>query len=524
MNKEQKSYRQILESSALIGGASIISIVLRALRAKAIALLLGPAGVGLLGLYENIIELALRVAGLGLNSSGIRQIAQAVGSGDAEQVARTATTIRRVAMYSGAAGSLLLLLGSKFLSQATFGTDRYTPAICALALVVFLSNISAAQAALVQGLRRIFDLSKMNVLGALYGTIFSIPIVYFMGERGLVPSLVCVGAMSIVTSSWYARKAQVKSVVMSYREVFANSTAMLKLGLVFMACGFMIVGSSYVVRIILVRCQGVDAAGFYQAAWALGGLYVSVILQSMGADFYPRLTAVADDHPKCNQLVNEQAEVGLLLAAPGVLGTLVLSPFVIDLFYSAKFGPAVELLRWFCLGMLLRVASWPMGFVLLAKGAGSAFFWSELLSNLTQIGLVWVGVKVLGIEGAGVGFFSMYVLYWFGIYAVVRRLSGFRWSAANRQWFMRFVPLIALVFLSWYLLPRTAAEVLGVLATACTGVYSLRRLWPLLPLDRFPWGKQTLLKLLKKSSPSASSAARPKTDSAASVAVGAEQS
>ena len=57
----------------------------------------------------------------------------------------------------------------------------------------------------------------------------------------------------------------------------------------------------------------------------------------MGADFYPRLTAVADDHKECNRLVNEQAEVGLLLAGPGVIATLTFAPLVIWLFYSSAF-------------------------------------------------------------------------------------------------------------------------------------------------------------------------------------------
>ena len=71
--------------------------------------------------------------------------------------------------------------------------------------------------------------------------------------------------------------------------------------------------------------------------------------------------------------LNEQAEVGLLLAGPGIIGTLTFAPLVVTLFSFAKFGPAVEPLRWMCLGMLLRVASWPMGFILMAKGARKVF-------------------------------------------------------------------------------------------------------------------------------------------------------
>src|SRR5262249_27048051 len=147
-----------------------------------------------------------------------------------------------------------------------------------------------------------------------------------------------------------------------------------------MLTGFMGMGVAYLVRIIVLRKIGEEAAGFYQSAWTLGGLYVGFIVQAMGADFFPRLTAVAKDNTACNRLVNEQAEVGLLLAGPGVLGTLTFAPVVISAFYSARFGPAVEILRWISLGMLLRVVSWPLGFILLAKGVRMAYFWSESIS------------------------------------------------------------------------------------------------------------------------------------------------
>jgi PST family polysaccharide transporter len=192
--------------------------------------------------------------------------------------------------------------------------------------------------------------------------------------------------------------------------------------------------------------------------------------------------------------VNEQAEVGLLLAGPGVLATLVLSPLVIELFYSGKFGPAVEILRWFCLGMLLRVASWPMGYILLAKGAAKVFFWSELLSNALQVGFVYAGVRAFGLMGAGLGFFGMYLFYCIGIYLVVRRLSGFRWSSANRRLALVLVPLITIAFVAWYVLPALVATGLGLIVTVLAGVYSLKTLCSLMPLSRFPRLAQRVLR------------------------------
>jgi antigen flippase len=498
----KNTYGQILKSSAVIGGSSLLNVGLGIVRTKAMALMLGPAGVGLLGLYSQVSELFRTVAGLGINSSGVRQIAEAVGSGDTQRIARTVTTLRRVAVCSGALGGLLVLALCKPVAWLSFGNGQNVVSIALLSFVVFFGDVSAGQSALVQGMRRIGDLARMSVLGALYGTLFSIPIVYYYyrqgaAEKGVVPSLICVAAMAILTSWWYARKIRVERVPLTLRQVAGETSALLKLGVVLMASGLMTMGVTYLVRVIVLRKIGLDAAGLYQSAWQLGGFYIGFVLQAMGADFYPRLTAVANNNLECNRLVNEQSEVGLLLAGPGVLATLTFAPLIIHLFYSAKFEPAVEVLRWICLGMMLRVASWPMGFILLAKGEGKIFFWTELFSNLLFVGLAWIGVLAYGLNGVGLAFFCLYLAYWLGIYAVARRVSGFRWSAANRHLGLLFAPVVIAVFVGWYFLPRPAEMVFGSALTLLTGIYSLKILCTLIPLTKFPPSVQKLFRLFR---------------------------
>jgi enterobacterial common antigen flippase len=492
-NADEKTYGKILKSSALIGSSSIINIALGTIRTKAIALLIGPAGVGLFGLYGSIADLARSIAGMGLNSSGVRQIAEAVGTGDTQRIAFTVATLRRVALILGTLGALLVLVFCRRIARFTFGDDRHTGQVALLSLAVLFGAVSGGQGAVIQGMRRISDLARMGVLGSFYGTLFSIPILYFFRNSGVAPSLVCVAAMGIITSWWYSRKIRVERVVVNILHVRREAKALLQLGLVFMSSALMTLGTAYLVRIIVMRKIGTEAAGYYQAAWTLGGLYVGLILQAMGADFYPRLTAAANDHVKCNRLVNEQAEVSLLLAGSGILATLTFAPWVIQLFYSAKFDPAVEILRWICLGMLLRVASWPMGYILFAQGKGGLIFWSELLANSTHIALVWLFVQAFGLKGAGIAFFGFYVVYLCTIYAMVRRLSQFRWSAANRRIGILLLLLVACVFGSWYVLPRMAAILIGAVAAAAAGVYSLKSLCSVVPLHHWPPALQKLV-------------------------------
>ena len=230
---------------------------------------------------------------------------------------------------------------SRPLSTLTFGDESHARSIMLLSAAVLFAVISGGQYALVQGLRRIADLARISVIGGLLGTLFSIPAVFFFGERGVVMYLVFVAATGVLTSWWYARKVKVEPVSMSLGAVSSEAGALLKLGIVFVSSAFMSMGAAFLIRVMVSRKMGVEAVGLYQSAWTIAGLYIGFVLQAMGADFYPRLTESAKDPDRCNRLINEQIEVSLLLVGPGVLATLTFAPLVIGLFYSAKFAPAV---------------------------------------------------------------------------------------------------------------------------------------------------------------------------------------
>jgi antigen flippase len=90
------------------------------------------------------------------------------------------------------------------------------------------------------------------------------------------------------------------------------------------------------------------------------------------------------------------------------------------------------------------------------------------------------------VNGAGIAFFGSYVFHAFMIYPIVRRISGFRWSAANRKGGLLFLFSISAVFSGFYLLPSPIALVFGILATIMSGVYSTRNLANLVSPDRIP--------------------------------------
>ena len=184
--------------------------------------------------------------------------------------------------------------------------------------------------------------------------------------------------------------------------------------------------------------------------------------------------------------MNEQTRISLLLAGPGVIATLIFAPLVMALFYSAKFAAATGILRWICLGATLQVITWPMGFIIIAKGAQALFFWCEVAWVVVSVGLALVCVTTFGLNGAGIAFFGSYLFHLFLIYPVVHRLSAFHFSVENKHTAILLLSLIAVVFCGIYLLPLLPALTLGAIALVASSMYSVRILLTLVWAQRIP--------------------------------------
>ena len=488
------AYRKILKSSALIGASSLFNILFGIVRTKAMALMLGPSAFGLMGAYSSIVDLSRTLAQMGVNASGVRQIAQSVATGDDARTAATSLTLKRVAFGTASLGALALLASSKVVSDFTFGSADQWGNIALLSLAVFFGVLAGGQTALIQGMRRISDLSQLAMIGTFLGTVASITIVYFLRESGLAISLVAGAAIAAGAGWFYSRRIKLQRVSTSFLASTTEAAALFKLGTAFLAGDLLIQGATYLARIIVLRDSGLAAAGFYQAAWTLGGLYVGFVLQSLATDFYPRLVGCIEDKDAANLQVNQQAAVSILLAGPGVLATLSLAPIVVHLLYSAKFDGSIEPLRWVCFGMALRVITWPIGFIVVASGRQAIFFATELAWTCVNVALTWFFVARMGPAGAGFAFFVSYIFHAAMLFPLARYLTGFRWNRLNFRLSVAYVASCSITVGASYLLPSGMATIIGLAVCALMTLQSAIQLASMSTSSPLP---KSVLKLIR---------------------------
>lgn len=475
-HRQNNSYGQILKSSCLIGGSQVVELLIGIVRVKCVAIFLGPIGVGLSGTYSSLIGLVHQIAGLGIGGSGVREVADAVGSHDHKRTGRTVLTLRRMCWLTGTVGALMVVLLAQPLSRITFGSTEHAWALILLAWIILMRNIQNAQMAYLQGLRRIGDLARLKVIGAIGGATIGVGFYAWLGLDGIVPALLILAAFSLAASWWFARKVPPPKVAMTWRESFRASGGLVRLGVVLMWTGFLTAAVAYLTRLLINREISLEAVGIFQSAFRLSGLFVNFILGAMSTDYYPRLTAISSDHAKMNSLVNEQTEIGLLLAVPGLLATLAFAPWAIRIFYTAEFAQSTELLKWFVLGCLGRVISWPMGFVMLAKGKSLWFWGTETLFNVIHLAFIWIGLLLFGVLGVSIAFFLLYVVYATTLCIVIRHLTGFTWNSGVWKLLLALLPVAGGVFLAGQFLYEIYATIIGLIANFAVGIYCLREL------------------------------------------------
>ena len=473
---EGTSYGQILRASSIMGGAQGISYLISLLRVKVVAVLLGPAGVGIIGLYMSATGLLGAVTSMGLSGSAVRAIARAEGQGDPLAAARAIRMLRRLCWATGVLGWVATAALAVPLSQGLFKSNQHVWALALLGSSLLINSISSGQQALLQGLRRIGDVARVQVAAAVVNGVVTIVLYAALREQGIVPVLVANAAVTLACSWWFARQIAVPEVEMDWRAAVAEARPMLALGAAMMWSGVLSLLLDLFTRTLISRQFGVESAGLYQAAWTLSGLFAGFVLGAMGTDFYPRLTAAIHDRGSAIRAVNEQTEIGLLLALPGLLATLALAKWMIWILYSSEFAPAADILAWMLVGVFGRVLSWPLGYIQLALGAGRWFFATEVTFLAMQATLVAWLVPTHGPLGAAYAFAGCYVLYTIGMAWVGRRLIGFRWSKGVLQTISVSITLGLAALLANRLLPGFYAEIAGVVVTLVGFIYCLRGL------------------------------------------------
>jgi len=471
---DNSSYRQIFKATSLFGGVQVFIILIQIVRSKFIAVLLGPAGMGIAGLFNSTNSLVSALTNFGLERSAVRDVA--ANSNDTNELSTTISVLRKLIWFTGTLGLLITLIFSTTISQLTFGSSEYSTSFKWLSGVLFFNQLAIGYNVLLRGLRQLKYMALSNLIGSFAGLIISIPLYYFFSTKGIVPAIIISSLTTLLIASYFSRKIDIKTKKISIRETIIKGKPMLKMGFVLSLSTLIVIGSSYIVRIVIRNLGSIEDVGFYNAGFAIVNSYFGVFFTALTTDYYPRLAALSYDNKKANILVNQQSEMSVLVLSPVLTIFLIYINFIVILLYSNEFIPIREMILWAALGIYFKSASWSLGVSFIAHGDAKTLFWSELVANSISLLLNILGYYTYGLSGLGVSFMMGFIYSFLQTFFLVKLKYSFTFSKSFVRIFLIQLFFGLSCFLIILFLTKPLSYLLGSLFILLAIVVSFKEL------------------------------------------------
>jgi O-antigen/teichoic acid export membrane protein len=193
----------------------------------------------------------------------------------------------------------------------------------------------------------------------------------------------------------------------------------------------------------------------------------------MGTDYYPRLAGIAHDNRKATTMINQQAEIAVLILSPILCVFLVFINWVVILLYSTKFVAINGMIHWAALGMFFKAISWPIGYVFLAKGASKTFFLSELAANLYMLILNLCGYHFWGLNGLGISFLISFILVFIQVFLIAKIKYNFCFNRVFVKIFLIQILFGILCFVSVKYFNQLYSSIIGTIIILLSIIYSI---------------------------------------------------
>jgi PST family polysaccharide transporter len=175
-----------------------------------------------------------------------------------------------------------------------------------------------------------------------------------------------------------------------------------------------------IIRSILIRHTGWQAAGEWQAVWKISEAYLSIITMGLAVYYLPKLSTLHDRDAMLSEIRSVAAVVLPVIVIMAVM-VYLLRDFAISLLYTEQFRSARDLFKIQLIGDVIKVMSWLYAYPLIAKKATRLFVSTEIIFTATLIFLSYYFILSFGVQGANIAYAVNYLLYFAFVYFAVNK-------------------------------------------------------------------------------------------------------
>jgi polysaccharide transporter, PST family len=413
----------IVRAGALSAVAAAARLVSGLVVIKLVAWFGGPEGVAKLGQYMSLMSLVSVLAGGSIGAGIIKYVAE--HRGNAKELRNLLGTGTFYVMCASALVGTLTFISSGLLTHWLLGDGHYRVVIWILALAQPAIAAGNYLIAVINGLMEVRRLLVVHVVGAAITIVATAALTYYLELNGALLALVLGQVTLLVVSLPLLRR--IADFDWSFLRPRFNRLTMMRLtrfSLMTLTSAVLSPLVNIIVRNDLASRFSWEQVGYWQAVSKVSEAYLLFITMAISVYHLPKLSATTQREAFKSEL---RSAFRYIIPAVMVLAlaVYVLRGVLTRVLFSADFAPADSLYAPQLVGDVIKIASFILSYVMLAKAMTTAFIASELVFSASYVGLVYVLTGQFGLVGAMYAFAVNYTLY-FGFTAAValRHLHG----------------------------------------------------------------------------------------------------
>ena len=408
---------RVLGASALM---TLFRMILGLVSTKVIALFAGPAGVAAMGQLSSFLALSGTISGAGISPGVVKYVSQF----HEDEVVRRRIYGSALALTAVFASTTLLVcvIFRNQISTFLFGTDSYGYLVLLGSIAGFATAFGGTVQAVLNGLMMIGRMLALSLAGMLISFCIMLPLVITYGVEGALAA-VCLGSIlgalfSIVftfSSKWLVLADFFHGIDKKFVRLLTNFTLMA------LVAGTVSPVAMMIIRSWLTSTFSPSDAGLWQSMWRISDLYIQLVTISIGTYFVPRLSRAKDDGEVRDVIIRSTSVLVPITAAAAAI-IYVCRDLIILVLYTDSFSNMRDLFLFQLIGDVLKIASWQISTIMVARAMTRLFIISDILFNVMFVCLLIFLSDMYGLVGTSYAFAASYFLYLVFIIVSFRRL------------------------------------------------------------------------------------------------------
>lgn len=410
----------LVKTSLLSFIATAVKVLSGLVINKALAVYVGPAGLAIVGQFQNFLQIALTLAQGALNSGVTKYVAEY--SKEDEKFPGILSTSLRISFYCSLTVSFVILGLSPWLSSWLMKSGEYTYVFVLLAITLSLFVLNNLLLSILNGLKEIKTFILINIIQSVSALVFTSLLIVFLGTHGALIALATNQSVILFVVLLKLKNhpaIKIDNFKLAYDPILARKLfSFVAMGLVSLICT---PANLLLIRNLIGEKIGWDEAGYWQAIWYISSTYLMVVTTALGIYFLPTLSELKSKKELQGELFRGYLLIIPTVAAMGIV-IFFLRDFIISLLFTENFSAMRELFKWQLIGDVFKIASWLLSYLLLAKAQTKKFIMAEIFFSVLFTALSFTFLTQFGLIGATYSYALSYAVYLAVVFFAVRPL------------------------------------------------------------------------------------------------------